>query len=138
METLAKAISSGSSARCKRKFRCNPFPASPRLHQECVKQAKELDAKAIAAAMEKGVETAYKAVMKPKEGTILTVAREAAAKAVELAETAEDLEPFFQADVRLMQRKLWRGLRICCLCLKEAGVVDSGGQGLLEVYQRSI
>ena len=43
------------------------------------------------------METAYKAVMKPKEGTILTVAREAAAKAVELAETAEDLDTFFQA-----------------------------------------
>ena len=90
--------------------------------------------KHIAAAMEKGVETAYKAVMKPKEGTILTVAREAAAKAVELAETAEDLDTFFQAVIAHAEETLAKTPEMLPV-LKEAGVVDSGGQGLLEVYQ---
>ena len=88
MESLAKAISSGSL----RGARGNSGVILSQLLRgftRSVKNSKELDAIDIAAAMEKGVETAYKAVMKPKEGTILTVAREAAAKAVELAETAE-------------------------------------------------
>ena len=83
--------------------------------------------------MEKGVETAYKAVMKPKEGTILTVAREAAAKAVELAETAEDLDTFFQSVIAHAEETLAKTPEMLPV-LKEAGVVDSGGQGLLEVY----
>ena len=94
MESLAKAISSGSL----RGARGNSGVILSQLLRgftRSVKNSKELDAIDIAAAMEKGVETAYKAVMKPKEGTILTVAREAAAKAVELAETAEDLDTFF-------------------------------------------
>ena len=78
-----------------------------------VKNSKELDAIDIAAAMEKGVETAYKAVMKPKEGTILTVAREAAAKAVELAETAEDLDTFFQSVIAHAEETLARHRRCC-------------------------
>ena len=98
-----------------------------------VKNSKELDAIDIAAAMEKGVETAYKAVMKPKEGTILTVAREAAAKAVELAETAEDLDTFFQSVIAHAEETLAKTPEMLPV-LKEAGVVDSGGQGLLEVY----
>ena len=81
----------------------------------------------------KGVETAYKAVMKPKEGTILTVAREAAAKAVELAETAEDLDTFFQSVIAHAEETLAKTPEMLPV-LKEAGVVDSGGQGLLEVY----
>ena len=96
MESLAKAISSGSL----RGARGNSGVILSQLLRgftRSVKNSKELDAIDIAAAMEKGVETAYKAVMKPKEGTILTVAREAAAKAVELAETAEDLDTFFQS-----------------------------------------
>ena len=97
-----------------------------------VKNSKELDAIDIAAAMEKGVETAYKAVMKPKEGTILTVAREAAAKAVELAETAEDLDTFFQSVIAHAEETLAKTPEMLPV-LKEAGVVDSGGQGLLEV-----
>ena len=79
------------------------------------------------------METAYKAVMKPKEGTILTVAREAAAKAVELAETAEDLDTFFQAVITHAEETLAKTPEMLPV-LKEAGVVDSGGQGLLEVY----
>ena len=81
MESLAKAISSGSL----RGARGNSGVILSQLLRgftRSVKNSKELDAIDIAAAMEKGVETAYKAVMKPKEGTILTVAREAAAKAM--------------------------------------------------------
>lgn len=97
MEALAKAISSGSL----RGARGNSGVILSQLLRgftRSVKNSKELDAIDIAAAMEKGVETAYKAVMKPKEGTILTVAREAAAKAVELAETAEDWIHFPERD----------------------------------------
>lgn len=79
------------------------------------------------------METAYKAVMKPKEGTILTVAKEAAAKAVELAETAEDLDTFFQAVIAHAEETLARTPEMLPV-LKEAGVVDSGGQGLVEVF----
>ena len=132
METLAKAISSGSL----RGARGNSGVILSQLLRgftKSVKTSKELDAKAIAAAMEKGVETAYKAVMKPKEGTILTVAREAAVKAVELAETAEDLDTFFQAVITHAEETLAKTPEMLPV-LKEAGVVDSGGQGLLEVY----
>ena len=87
-----------------------------------VKNSKELDAIDIAAAMEKGVETAYKAVMKPKEGTILTVAREAAAKAVELAETAEDLDTFFQSVIAHAEETLAKTPEMLPV-LKEAGVL---------------
>ena len=132
MESLANAISSGSL----RGARGNSGVILSQLLRgftKSVKTKEELDAKAIAAAMEKGVETAYKAVMKPKEGTILTVAREAAAKAVELAETAEDLDTFFQAVIAHAEETLAKTPEMLPV-LKEAGVVDSGGQGLLEVY----
>ena len=132
MESLAKAISSGSL----RGARGNSGVILSQLLRgftKSVKKSQELDAQAIAAAMEKGVETAYKAVMKPKEGTILTVAREAAAKAVELAETAEDLDTFFQGVIAHAEETLAKTPEMLPV-LKEAGVVDSGGQGLLEVY----
>ena len=132
MESLAKAISSGSL----RGARGNSGVILSQLLRgftRSVKNSKELDAIDIAAAMEKGVETAYKAVMKPKEGTILTVAREAAAKAVELAETAEDLDTFFQSVIAHAEETLAKTPEMLPV-LKEAGVVDSGGQGLLEVY----
>ena len=132
MESLAKAISSGSL----RGARGNSGVILSQLLRgftRSVKNNKELDAIDIAAAMEKGVETAYKAVMKPKEGTILTVAREAAAKAVELAETAEDLDTFFQSVIAHAEETLAKTPEMLPV-LKEAGVVDSGGQGLLEVY----
>ena len=61
-----------------------------------IRDLEELDAVALARAVDKGVETAYKAVMKPKEGTILTVAKEAALKAAEIAPEAEELEPSFK------------------------------------------
>ena len=132
METLAKAISSGSL----RGARGNSGVILSQLLRgftKSVQKSENLDAAAIAAAMEKGVETAYKAVMKPKEGTILTVAKEAAAKAVELAETAEDLDTFFQAVIAHAEETLARTPEMLPV-LKEAGVVDSGGQGLVEVF----
>ena len=132
METLAKAISSGSL----RGARGNSGVILSQLLRgftKSVQKSENLEAAAIAAAMEKGVETAYKAVMKPKEGTILTVAKEAAAKAVELAETAEDLDTFFQAVIAHAEETLARTPEMLPV-LKEAGVVDSGGQGLVEVF----
>ena len=136
METLAKAISSGSL----RGARGNSGVILSQLLRgftRSVRKSSELTAEDIAAAMEKGVETAYKAVMKPKEGTILTVAREAAARAAEIAEDSEDLETFFNevfAHAEATLEKTPEMLQV----LKEAGVVDSGGQGLLEVYRGAI
>ena len=97
----------------------------------------DLDAPAIAAAMERGVETAYKAVMKPKEGTILTVARAAADRALELADSASDLDTFFDGIFQHAEETLARTPEMLPV-LKEAGVVDSGGQGLLEVLRGAI
>ena len=136
METLAKAISSGSL----RGARGNSGVILSQLLRgftRSVRKSSELTAEDIAAAMEKGVETAYKAVMKPKEGTILTVAREAAARAAEISEDSEDLETFFNevfAHAEATLEKTPEMLQV----LKEAGVVDSGGQGLLEVYRGAI
>lgn len=136
MESLAKAISSGSL----RGARGNSGVILSQLLRgftRGVRKYEELDAPAIAAAMERGVETAYKAVMKPKEGTILTVAREAALKAVEIAEEMDDLEEFFHevfAHAEVTLSKTPDMLPV----LKEAGVVDSGGQGLLEVLRGAI
>ena len=92
---------------------------------------------AVAAAMERAVETAYKAVMKPKEGTILTVAREAALKAAEIAPEADELQPFFEKVFAHAEETLTRTPEMLPV-LKEAGVVDSGGQGLLEVLRGAI
>ena len=132
METLAKAISSGSL----RGARGNSGVILSQLLRGFTKGTKghkEMDAVVIAAAMEKAVETAYKAVMKPKEGTILTVAREAAVKAAEIAEESANLELFFRAIFEHAEKTLARTPEMLPV-LKEAGVVDSGGQGLLEVY----
>ena len=136
METLAKAISSGSL----RGARGNSGVILSQLLRgftRSVRKSGELDASAIAAAMEKAVETAYKAVMKPKEGTILTVAKEAALKASEIAPEAEELEPFFHEVFDHAEYTLSRTPEMLPV-LKEAGVVDSGGQGLLEVLRGAI
>jgi hypothetical protein len=133
METLAKAISSGSL----RGARGNSGVILSQLLRgftKGVRKYEELDSVMLAAAMEKGVETAYKAVMKPKEGTILTVAREAAAKAAEIADGTEDLEEFFTQIFAHAEETLARTPELLPV-LKEAGVVDSGGQGLLEVFR---
>lgn len=136
METLAKAISSGSL----RGARGNSGVILSQLLRgftRSVRKSSQLDAAAIAAAMEKAVETAYKAVMKPKEGTILTVAREAALKASEIAADADELLPFFQAVFAHAEETLSRTPEMLPV-LKEAGVVDSGGQGLLEVLRGAV
>ena len=136
METLAKAISSGSL----RGARGNSGVILSQLLRGFTKGTKghkEMDAVVIAAAMEKAVETAYKAVMKPKEGTILTVAREAAVKAAEIAEESANLELFFRAIFEHAEKTLARTPEMLPV-LKEAGVVDSGGQGLLEVFRGAI
>ena len=136
METLAKAISSGSL----RGARGN---SGVILSQLCrgftrsVAKSEALDAVAIAQAMEKAVETAYKAVMKPKEGTILTVAREASLKASEVAEKCDSLEVFFR-EIFDHAEKILEKTPDMLPVLKEAGVVDSGGQGLVEVFRGAI
>ena len=136
MESLAKAISSGSL----RGARGNSGVILSQLLRgftRGVRKYEELDAPLIAAAMERGVETAYKAVMKPKEGTILTVAKEAALKAVEIAEEMEDLEEFFREVFVHAEATLAKTPEMLPV-LKEAGVVDSGGQGLLEVFRGAV
>lgn len=133
MESLAKAISSGSL----RGARGNSGVILSQLLRgftKSVAKKETLNCVSIAHAMEKGVETAYKAVMKPKEGTILTVAKEAAAKAVELAEECQDLQQFFEDILAHAQATLEKTPEMLPV-LKEAGVVDSGGQGLVEVYR---
>ena len=133
MTTLAKAISSGSL----RGARGNSGVILSQLLRgftKGIRDLKELDAVALARAVDKGVETAYKAVMKPKEGTILTVARGVADKALELAEDAEDLQTFLE-DVLEEGRRVLAKTPDMLPVLKEAGVVDSGGQGLMVVLE---
>ena len=133
MTTLSKAISSGSL----RGARGNSGVILSQLLRgftKGIRDLKELDAVALARAVDKGVETAYKAVMKPKEGTILTVARGVADKALELAEDAEDLQTFLE-DVLEEGRRVLAKTPDMLPVLKEAGVVDSGGQGLMVVLE---
>ena len=136
MVKLAKAISSGSL----RGARGNSGVILSQLLRgftRSVAKHETLDSIALAAAMEKAVETAYKAVMKPKEGTILTVAREAAEKAMEIADETEDLQNFFEDIFTHAQNTLEKTPEMLPV-LKEAGVVDSGGQGLIEVLRGAI
>ena len=133
MKTLAKAISSGSL----RGARGNSGVILSQLLRgftKVIEKSETADAVTFAKAFEKGVETAYKAVMKPKEGTILTVAKGAAVKALEIADDAENLESFF-ADVIAEAESVLAKTPEMLPVLKEAGVVDSGGQGLLEVLK---
>ena len=133
MESLAKAISSGSL----RGARGNSGVILSQLLRGFTKSIKEhdvLDAIALARAFDKGVETAYKAVMKPKEGTILTVARGVADKALELAEDAENLQEFFE-DILAEGNDVLSKTPDMLPVLKEAGVVDSGGQGFMVVLE---
>ena len=133
MTSLAKAISSGSL----RGARGNSGVILSQLLRgftKGIRDLEELDAVALARAVDTGVETAYKAVMKPKEGTILTVARGVADKALELAEDAEDLQTFLE-DVLEEGRRVLAKTPDMLPVLKEAGVVDSGGQGLMVVLE---
>ena len=99
-----------------------------------IREHKEIDTITLAKACERATATAYKAVMKPKEGTILTVAKGASQKAAELAETTEDLDTFILEVINYAQEVLEKTPEMLPV-LKEAGVVDSGGQGLLEVMR---
>ena len=134
MTAVCKAISSGSL----RGARGNSGVILSQLFRGFTKGIKdydEINVEIMAAAMQIAVETAYKAVMKPKEGTILTVARGAALKAEELFEVGEDnLEIFFSAVIAEAEDVLSKTPEMLPV-LKEAGVVDSGGQGLVEVLK---
>lgn len=133
MEALAKAISSGSL----RGARGNSGVILSQLFRgftKAIKDTKEIDVLTLACALEKARETAYKAVMKPKEGTILTVARGIADKALELTELTDDLEEFIPQVLEHAEEVLAKTPDMLPV-LKEAGVVDSGGQGLLEVLK---
>lgn len=101
---------------------------------KAIEKEATIDAKGFAGAFQAGVDTAYKAVMKPVEGTILTVAREAAKKGVEVAETENDIITVMEAFTAEAQASLERTPELLPV-LKEVGVVDSGGQGLLFVYE---
>ena len=132
MEKVAKSISSGSL----RGARGNSGVILSQLFRglwKVIKEEKEIDVPVMAAALQKAVETAYKAVMKPKEGTILTVAKGGAKKAIALADETEDLVYFMQQVVAEMEIVLAKTPEMLPV-LKEAGVVDSGGQGLVEVF----
>ena len=133
MKDLAKAISSGSL----RGARGNSGVILSQLLRgftKAIKEEKEIDVLTLATACQRARDTAYKAVMKPKEGTILTVASGIATKAAEMAEETDDLEEFIPAVIDHAQEVLNQTPEMLPV-LKEAGVVDSGGQGLLEVIK---
>jgi len=133
MATLAKAISSGSL----RGARGNSGVILSQLLRGFCKVIggyDEIDVDVAANAFSKAVETAYKAVMKPKEGTILTVAKGGAQKAAELVGETEDMIDFVRKVIEYMEEVLEYTPELLPV-LKEAGVVDSGGRGLLEVMK---
>lgn len=133
MLAVSKAISSGSL----RGARGNSGVILSQLLRGFTKEIrdhKEIDVQILAAACERATHTAYKAVMKPKEGTILTVAKGISDKAQEMAETTDDLEIFIPAVIEEAKTVLDKTPDMLPV-LKEAGVVDSGGQGLLEVLK---
>ena len=133
MKSVAKAISSGSL----RGARGNSGVILSQLFRgftKVIANYDHLDTVVLAEACDKAVETAYKAVMKPKEGTILTVARGAADKAIDMVEETDDLEVFIKAVIDEAERVLKKTPDMLPV-LKQAGVVDSGGQGLVVVLQ---
>ncbi len=136
IKALAKAISSGSL----RGARGNSGVILSQLFRGFTKVIAEYDVITVpvmARALEKATETAYKAVMKPKEGTILTVAKGAALKGMELAEQTTDLVAFSEAVIKEADRVLAKTPDMLPV-LKQAGVVDSGGQGLVEVLRGAL
>ena len=131
MQTLAKAISSGSL----KGARGNSGVILSQLFRGFCKGVNGYDRLTVplaAEAFDKAVDTAYKAVMKPKEGTILTVARAGAEAAAEIADYTDDVEDFLDKVIERMQQALDNTPELLPV-LKEAGVVDSGGTGLLAV-----
>lgn len=133
IDNLSKAISGGSL----RGARGNSGVILSQLFRgftRGLKDAEEITVPVLADAFGKAVETAYKAVMKPKEGTILTVAKGGADKAAELSGKVEDIKEFCKEVLSHMEYVLSQTPEMLPV-LKEAGVVDSGGQGLLTVLQ---
>ncbi|MBQ8518570.1 MAG: DAK2 domain-containing protein [Agathobacter sp.] len=133
MKALAKAISSGSL----RGARGNSGVILSQLFRgfcKVVGEYDEVDVCVLCDAMQKAVETAYKAVMKPKEGTILTVAKGAADKALELVDETDDLVYFCDEVIKHADYVLSQTPEMLPV-LKQAGVVDSGGQGLMQVLK---
>ena len=133
MAELAKAISSGSL----RGARGNSGVILSQLFRgfcKAIKEYDEIDVTILCEACQKAVETAYKAVMKPKEGTILTVAKGAAEKALELSDETEDVVTFVEEVIKQAEYVLDQTPEMLPV-LKQAGVVDSGGQGLVQVLK---
>ncbi len=133
MKELSKAISSGSL----RGARGNSGVILSQLLRGFTKSIREesvIGTEALAAACQRARDTAYKAVMKPKEGTILTVASGIAEKAAEMALETDELEVFLPAVIDYAAEVLMKTPEMLPV-LKEAGVVDSGGQGLLEIIR---
>lgn len=133
IEELAKAISGGSL----RGARGNSGVILSQLFRgftKEIKDYKEINVTTLTNAFQKAVETAYRAVMKPKEGTILTVARGGAEKAAQLVSETDDLV-FFCREVIAHMEVVLKNTPELLPVLKEAGVVDSGGQGLLEIVK---
>ncbi len=136
MEELAKAISSGSL----RGARGNSGVILSQLFRGFTKEIKkveEVDVIVLAAALVRATETAYKAVMKPKEGTILTVAKGMAEKAAELAPQSDDILEFAEKVIEHGDHVLSQTPEMLPV-LKQAGVVDSGGQGLMQVLKGAL
>lgn len=133
MAELAKAISSGSL----RGARGNSGVILSQLFRgfcKVIKEYDEIDVTILCEACQKAIETAYKAVMKPKEGTILTVAKGAAEKALELSDETEDVVTFVEEVIKQAEYVLDQTPEMLPV-LKQAGVVDSGGQGLVQVLK---
>ncbi|MDO4169221.1 MAG: DAK2 domain-containing protein [Lachnospiraceae bacterium] len=133
LKELAKAISGGSL----RGARGNSGVILSQLFRgftRAIKEEEVVTTKILSTGFDYAVQTAYKAVMKPKEGTILTVARVTAERAVEVAEESEDIDVFCRAVIETAEEILAKTQDMLPV-LKEAGVVDSGGQGLLEVLK---
>ncbi|MBQ2502783.1 MAG: DAK2 domain-containing protein [Lachnospiraceae bacterium] len=131
MKSVSKAISSGSL----RGARGNSGVILSQLFRgftKVIKKEEELTVDILCEACQKSVETAYRAVMKPKEGTILTVARAAADRALEVVDTTDDILVFTEEILKAADEMLQKTPDLLPV-LKQAGVVDSGGQGLVEV-----
>lgn len=136
MASLAKAISSGSL----RGARGNSGVILSQLFRgftKVIAEYDEVDVQILCDAFQKSVETAYKAVMKPKEGTILTVARGMAERAADLCEDTEDLIFFCEEIIKEGDHVLSKTPDMLPV-LKQAGVVDSGGQGLMQVMKGAL
>ena len=136
MASLAKAISSGSL----RGARGNSGVILSQLFRgftKIIAEYDELNVRILSEAFQKATETAYKAVMKPKEGTILTVAKGMSDKALELGEETDDLVYFCEEIIKEGDHVLSKTPDMLPV-LKQAGVVDSGGQGLMQVLKGAL